>query len=79
MILVELFDLVSVENVSGFLLLEPRKVVFLGETEKINAALEAYREIAQKRGKNIEFFSCAIEKNNLSKIVQTMQKILQKV
>ena len=77
MILVELFDLVSVENVSGFLLLEPRKVVFLGETEKINAALEAYREIAQKRGKNIEFFSCAIEKNNLSKIVQTMQKILE--
>lgn len=77
MILVELFDLASVENVSGFLLLEPRKVVFLGDPEKINVSLEAYSQIALKRGKNIEFVTQAIEKNNLNNIVQTMKNILE--
>lgn len=79
MTVIEFFDRESnVENIISTLLCAPDKVVFLGNNKKkIERLCERYKEIAQKRGIQVEFEAKAINKNKLMSIVSAVEEVLE--
>ena len=79
MTVIEFFDRESnVENMISTLLCAPDKVVFLGNgKKKIKRICENYKEIARRRGINVEFEAKAINKNNLMSIVGAIEEVLE--
>lgn len=79
MTVVEFFDKDSIENVVSSLLCYPDKVVFIGDNSKeMDRAKAKYKKLVQSRGKNIEFISMSVTRNNLEDIVEKLNEIIDK-
>lgn len=79
MTLIEFYDCVSVENVAGFLKCRPERIVFLGDESKMTERVEIYEQIAQNHNMVIDFICKAIDRNNLSSIVDTLTHVVEGV
>ncbi len=78
MTVVEFFDKNAIENVFGVFGGNVDKVVFVGDSgKKLENAISIYREIAEKRGKNIEFTKKTANRNNLLSIVEALNIIVK--
>ena len=69
MVLVELFDSEPIENLAGFIVTKPRKVVFLGEKKKTERFEKIFRSVAKNRNINTIFESRPVNRNFLQVIV----------
>lgn len=76
MVLIELFDTEPIENIAGFILTKPRKVIFLGEKKKTDRFEKVFRAIAEKRKIHTIFESCIVNKNNLQNIVDVLENLV---
>ena len=76
MLLVELFDEEPIENIAGFILTKPRKVVFLGEKKKTERFEKVFRIIADKRKIQTVFDSRVVNRNNLQNIVEVLEDLV---
>ena len=78
MTVVEFFDKDAIENVVSSLLCNPDKVVFIGHNRNaINKAINKYKSIALKHGKNVEFVVRTFDRKNLQGIVNVISNVLE--
>lgn len=76
MVLVELFDSEPIENIAGFLITKPDKVVFFGEEKKTRSFERIFRNIAQGRNIYSEFECRPVNKNFLQGIVSALEDLV---
>lgn len=76
MTVVEFFDKNAIENIVSTLLIKPKKVYFIGGSEKqMNAAIKNYKIVSGKRSIDTEMECVGVEKK-LPKIVEELTKIV---
>ena len=77
MTIIEFFDNDFIENIASALLLNPDKVIFVGDDlDDMNAAKARFEEITARRGLKTKFFPQPVEKTSLSSIVSALTKII---
>ena len=75
---IEFFDKTALENVCACLTNVPERVIFIGDNERlIRKHTENYGRVFARRGQNIEFLCETVEKNNLSKVLALLRRIVQ--
>lgn len=78
MTVVEFYDRDSAENITGALICEPDRIVFVGCSEKqMQKSVDIYRDITWDRDLDIEFVIKKTVKNNLTKICDTLIEIVE--
>lgn len=78
MTIVEFFDTNAVENIVSALLCAPEKVVLVGSNVKqMDKAKARYEEIVKKHVKEIPFSSVGIDRNNLDKIIEKLEEVVE--
>ncbi len=76
---IEFFDNVAGENIAACLACAPERVVLIGDNHKrLSAAAGIYKEILKNRGKDVDFLTRSVGKNNLSGIISVLQEICEK-
>lgn len=79
MTIIEFFDKDAIENVVSTLLCDPDRVVFIGNNYKrMNRAKARYQQVAEKYGRKAEFVVRGLERNDLWKIVETLEDVVNK-
>ena len=79
MSIIEFFDNAAIENMLSALLCAPERVVFIGEsTKRMKRSLEAYREVLDSRGLNVELLCYGVRKNDLGAIVEVLSQIVER-
>ena len=76
MVLVELFDAEPIENLAGFIVTKPRKVVFLGEKKKTERFEKIFRSVAKNRNINTIFESRHVNRNFLQGMVDVLEDLV---
>ena len=77
MVLIELFDVATSENITGFLSLKPDTVYFVGDFGKILRYSDIYKKIAARNGiTDVEIYARGASRNNFNKIVELLCKII---
>ncbi len=78
MTIVEFFDTNAVENIVSTLLCEPDRVILVGDSTKhMTAAKQRYEEIAAAHGINVTFIPQGIDRNNLVKIIEVLERVIE--
>lgn len=79
MTIIEFFGKAAIENVLSALLCGPDRVIFIGDsTKRMKRSLEAYREVLQGRGLQVELLCHGVRKNDLGAIVDTLTAIVER-
>ncbi len=74
---VEFFDRVDVENICTCLINPPKRVIMLGDKQKLLAKHSSrYKDILKRRGYDIEFVCRSINRNNLQDMVAALSEIV---
>lgn len=77
MTIIEFFDRDFIENIASALLLNPDKVIFVGDDEQaMNKAKARFSEITAKRGLGVDFDYKLVERKSLKSIVDSLTKIV---
>lgn len=77
MTIIEFFDRDFIENIASALLLNPDKVIFVGDDESaMRSAKARFKEITVKRGLGIDFEYRVIERKSLVDIVNKLTEIV---
>ena len=74
---IELFDRNFADNVCSCLALSPDRVILLGKEKSIFKHAERYTEIFKARGYNIEFKPMTLDRNDMSKIIDTLSSLVE--
>ena len=74
---IEFFDKTASENICACLTNVPERVIFIGDNERlIQKHVENYRRVFSDRGHDIDFLWETVEKNNLSKVLALLRRIV---
>lgn len=76
MVLIEFFDTDPIENFAGFIIMKPRKVIFLGEKMNEKEFESTFCSIANKRKINTIFETRVVNKNHLPNIVEVLENLV---
>lgn len=77
MTIIEFFDRDFIENIASALLLNPDKVIFVGDDEDaMSKASDRFKEITLKRGLGVDFEYRVIERKSLGNIVSKLSEII---
>ena len=76
MTVIELFDETPIDNIIASLTTVPEKIIFIGESWRLNKFIEFYEEFKKDRKIDIKAEFKPINKNNLSSIVSVFKDIL---
>ena len=78
MTVIEFFDKNPLENMASALLFAPDKVIFIGDSRKqMQAAIEQYNTVLEKRGQNTLLSYKSVTKNNLQEIVSKLTELIE--
>ncbi len=78
MTIVEFFDTNAVENIVSTLMCAPERVILVGhKVSQMEKAKVRYEEIAAAHGITVTFIPKGIDRNNLIKIVEVLEDIVQ--
>lgn len=79
MVLVELYDSEPIENLVGFIVTKPRKVVFLGEKKKTERFEKIFSGVAKNRNIKTTFESRPVNRNFLQGMVDVLEDLVRSV
>ena len=76
---IELYDKTHIANVCAMLANPPDRVVFVGEKHKtLEKNANRYKQILARRGYNVEVECAAVNKNNISAIIELLCSLVEK-
>ena len=76
MTLIECFDKTVLENIAGTLYLNPDKVIFLGEAEKMQGVQKRFQDFLDARGMNVQVVMQDIQNMNINALTKLLLKLV---
>lgn len=75
---IEFFDKDAVENICSCFVHVPEKVILIGDNKKLMEKHKLrYKDVLLARGIDVEFVCCAVNKNRMETIVETLSMIVE--